>query len=77
MFIFSWRSTRSAHTGNQQWGLDAGQHHRRWNMYLNILNIPHEWVLRRDYRESELKVKKIILPVFVMRFFKTFHEVPE
>ncbi|KAG2094254.1 uncharacterized protein F5147DRAFT_720012 [Suillus discolor] len=20
--------------GNQQWGLDAGQHHRRWNMYL-------------------------------------------
>ncbi|KAG2337686.1 hypothetical protein BDR05DRAFT_970010, partial [Suillus weaverae] len=26
--------------GNQQWGLDAGQHHRRWNVYLNI---PNEW----------------------------------
>ncbi|KAG2338062.1 hypothetical protein BDR05DRAFT_969470 [Suillus weaverae] len=37
---------------NQQWGLDAGQHHRRWNVYLNI---PNEWVLGRDYSETELE----------------------
>ncbi|KAG1848038.1 hypothetical protein F4604DRAFT_1813604 [Suillus subluteus] len=39
-------------TGNQQWGLDAGQHHRWWDMYFNI---PTEWVLGRDYSESELE----------------------
>ncbi|KAG1886689.1 hypothetical protein F4604DRAFT_1283752 [Suillus subluteus] len=38
--------------GNRQWGLDAGQHHRRWDVYLNI---PTEWVLGRDYSESELE----------------------
>ncbi|KAG1884367.1 hypothetical protein F4604DRAFT_1978282 [Suillus subluteus] len=37
---------------NRQWGLDAGQHHRRWDVYFNI---PTEWVLCRDYSESELE----------------------
>ncbi|KAG2057480.1 hypothetical protein BDR06DRAFT_951653 [Suillus hirtellus] len=37
---------------NQQRGLDAGQHHRRWNVYLGI---PAERVSGRDYSESELE----------------------
>ncbi|KAG1836209.1 hypothetical protein DFJ58DRAFT_917730 [Suillus subalutaceus] len=45
-------SEEAGPTGDQQWGLDAGQHHRRWNVYLNI---PDEWVLGRDYSESELE----------------------
>ncbi|KAG1770546.1 hypothetical protein EV702DRAFT_1202312 [Suillus placidus] len=45
-------SEEAGPAGNQQWGLDAGQHHRRWNVYLNI---PNEWVLARDYSESELE----------------------
>ncbi|KAG1757858.1 hypothetical protein EDB19DRAFT_1822813 [Suillus lakei] len=43
--------------GNQQWGLDAGQHHRRWNVYLNV---PNEWVLGRENSESEFEVRKIL-----------------
>ncbi|KAG1896522.1 uncharacterized protein F5891DRAFT_1175109 [Suillus fuscotomentosus] len=27
-------SEEAGPAGNQQWGLDAGQHHRRWNVYL-------------------------------------------
>ncbi|KAG2098404.1 uncharacterized protein F5147DRAFT_713836, partial [Suillus discolor] len=27
-------SKEAGPAGNQQWGLDAGQHHRRWNVYL-------------------------------------------
>ncbi|KAG1851016.1 hypothetical protein C8R48DRAFT_706732 [Suillus tomentosus] len=34
-------SEEAGPAGNQQWGLDAGQHHRRWNVYLGI---PDEWV---------------------------------
>ncbi|KAG2135066.1 hypothetical protein BD769DRAFT_1334083, partial [Suillus cothurnatus] len=37
--------------GNQQWGLDAGQHHRQWGVYLNI---PNEWVMERDHSDTEL-----------------------
>ncbi|KAG1889186.1 hypothetical protein F4604DRAFT_1673878 [Suillus subluteus] len=44
--------------GNQEWGLDAGQHHRWWNVYLNI---PTEWVLGRDYSEGELGGKYYLL----------------
>ncbi|KAG1828213.1 hypothetical protein EV424DRAFT_1386591 [Suillus variegatus] len=33
-------SEEAGPAGNQQWGLDAGQHHRRWNV---------------DYSESELE----------------------
>ncbi|KAG1896305.1 uncharacterized protein F5891DRAFT_1175311 [Suillus fuscotomentosus] len=36
-------SEEAGPAGNQQWGLDAGQHHRRWNVYLGI---PDEWVLQ-------------------------------
>ncbi|KAG0698739.1 hypothetical protein DFH29DRAFT_1071035 [Suillus ampliporus] len=43
-------SKEAAAAGNQQRGLDAGQHHRRWNPYLNI---PNEWVFGREYSESE------------------------
>ncbi|KAG2345978.1 hypothetical protein BDR05DRAFT_960287, partial [Suillus weaverae] len=39
--------------GNQQWDLDAGQHHRRWNVYLSI---PNEW--------SELEVRKLLSALF-------------
>ncbi|KAG2336013.1 hypothetical protein BDR05DRAFT_1006256 [Suillus weaverae] len=46
---------------SQQWGLDAGQHHRRWNVYLNI---PNEWVLGRDYSETELEVRKLLPALF-------------
>ncbi|KAG2142145.1 hypothetical protein BD769DRAFT_1772661 [Suillus cothurnatus] len=35
-----------------QWGLDAGQHHRWWGVYLNI---PNEWVIERDYSDTELE----------------------
>ncbi|KAG1904374.1 uncharacterized protein F5891DRAFT_1011255 [Suillus fuscotomentosus] len=45
-------SEEAGPAGNQQWGLDAGQHHRRWNVYLGI---PDEWVSARDYSESELE----------------------
>lgn len=45
-------SEEAGPAGNQQWGLDAGQHHRRWNVYFNI---PNEWVLGRDHSESELE----------------------
>ncbi|KAG1869382.1 hypothetical protein DFJ58DRAFT_723230 [Suillus subalutaceus] len=41
--------------GNRQWGLDAGQLHRKYNVYLNI---PTEWVLGRDHSESELEEMK-------------------
>ncbi|KAG1897084.1 uncharacterized protein F5891DRAFT_982893 [Suillus fuscotomentosus] len=34
-------SEEAGPAGNQQRGLDAGQHHRRWNVYLGI---PAEWV---------------------------------
>ncbi|KAG2133699.1 hypothetical protein DEU56DRAFT_888775 [Suillus clintonianus] len=49
-------SEEAGPAGNQQWGLDAGQHHRRWNVYLNV---PSEWVSGREYSESELKVRKL------------------
>ncbi|KAG1790942.1 uncharacterized protein HD556DRAFT_1221885, partial [Suillus plorans] len=29
-------SEEAGPAGNQQWGLDAGQHHRQWNVYLGI-----------------------------------------
>ncbi|KAG1793398.1 hypothetical protein EV424DRAFT_1605364 [Suillus variegatus] len=45
-------SEEAGPAGNQQWGLDAGQHHRQWNVYLGI---PDEWVSVRDYSESELQ----------------------
>ncbi|KAG2060734.1 hypothetical protein BDR06DRAFT_948114 [Suillus hirtellus] len=35
-------SEEAGPAGKQQWGLDASQHHRRWNVYL-------------DYNESELE----------------------
>ncbi|KAG1860432.1 hypothetical protein C8R48DRAFT_712712 [Suillus tomentosus] len=35
-------SEEAGPAGNQQRGLDAGQHHRRWNVYLGI---PAEWTL--------------------------------
>jgi hypothetical protein len=41
--------------------MDADQHHRRWNAYLNI---PNEWVLGRDYSKSELEVRMILLTLF-------------
>ncbi|KAG1887942.1 uncharacterized protein F5891DRAFT_966429 [Suillus fuscotomentosus] len=50
-------SEEAGPAGNQQWGLDAGQHHRRWNVYLGI---PDEWVSARDYSESELEVRKTL-----------------
>ncbi|KAG1881906.1 hypothetical protein C8R48DRAFT_682665 [Suillus tomentosus] len=40
-------SEEAGPAGKQQWGLDAGQHHRRWNVYL-------------DYTESELEVRKTL-----------------
>jgi hypothetical protein len=48
-------SEEAGPAGNQQWGLDAGQHHRRWGVYLNI---PNEWVMKRDYSDTELEVRK-------------------
>ncbi|KAG1905032.1 uncharacterized protein F5891DRAFT_1170584 [Suillus fuscotomentosus] len=45
-------SEEAGPAGNQQWGLDGGQHHRRLNVYLGI---PDEWVSARDYSESELE----------------------
>ncbi|KAG1861457.1 hypothetical protein C8R48DRAFT_711564 [Suillus tomentosus] len=33
-------SEEAGPAGNQQRGVDAGQHHRRWNVYLGI---PDEW----------------------------------
>ncbi|KAG2337441.1 hypothetical protein BDR05DRAFT_970198, partial [Suillus weaverae] len=56
-------SEEAGPAGNQQWGchLDAGQHHRRWNVYLNI---PNEWVLGRDYSRSELEVRKLLPALF-------------
>jgi hypothetical protein len=45
-------SEEAGPAGNQQWGLDAGQHHRRWGVYLNI---PNEWVMERDYSNTELE----------------------
>ncbi|KAG2122633.1 hypothetical protein BD769DRAFT_1745973 [Suillus cothurnatus] len=33
-------SEEAGPAGNQQWSLDAGQHHRRWSVSLNIAN---EW----------------------------------
>ncbi|KAG1887193.1 hypothetical protein F4604DRAFT_1917004 [Suillus subluteus] len=51
----------AALAGNRKWGLDAGQHHRWWNVYLNL---PTEWVLGRDYSESELEVRKILPALF-------------
>ncbi|KAG2056500.1 hypothetical protein BDR06DRAFT_953028, partial [Suillus hirtellus] len=45
-------SEEAGPTGNQQWGLDAGQHHRRCNVYLGI---PDGWVSARDYSESEFE----------------------
>ncbi|KAG1897089.1 uncharacterized protein F5891DRAFT_1050280, partial [Suillus fuscotomentosus] len=50
-------SEEAGPAGNQQWGLNAGQHHRRWNVYLGI---SAEWVSGRDYSESELEVKKTL-----------------
>ncbi|KAG1876082.1 hypothetical protein C8R48DRAFT_592073, partial [Suillus tomentosus] len=50
-------SEEAGPAGNQQWGLDAGQHHRRWNVYVGI---PDEWVSARDYSESELEVRKTL-----------------
>jgi hypothetical protein len=47
--------------GNQQWGLDAGQHYKRWSV---CVNTPNEWVMGRDYSESELEVRKIFLILF-------------
>ncbi|KAG2335346.1 hypothetical protein BDR05DRAFT_942645 [Suillus weaverae] len=54
-------SEEAGPASNQQWGLDAGQHHRRWNVYLNIPNV---WVLARDYSESELEVRKLLPALF-------------
>ncbi|KAG2110441.1 hypothetical protein BD769DRAFT_79396 [Suillus cothurnatus] len=45
-------SEEAGPAGNQQWGLDAGQHHRRWGVHLNI---PNEWVMERDYSDTELE----------------------
>ncbi|KAG1901274.1 uncharacterized protein F5891DRAFT_1028715 [Suillus fuscotomentosus] len=50
-------SEEAGPAGNQQWGLDGGQHHRRWNVYLGI---PDEWVSARDYSGSELEVRKTL-----------------
>ncbi|KAG0695256.1 hypothetical protein DFH29DRAFT_814384, partial [Suillus ampliporus] len=50
-------SKEAGAAGNQQWGLDAGQHHRRWNPYLNI---PNEWVLGRECNESEYEVRYLL-----------------
>jgi hypothetical protein len=44
--------------GNQQWGLDTSQHHRRWSVHLNI---PNECVIGRDYSESQLEEKYYLL----------------
>ncbi|KAG1769334.1 hypothetical protein EDD22DRAFT_771207, partial [Suillus occidentalis] len=54
-------SEEAGPAGNQQWGLDAGQHHRRWNVYFNI---PNEWLLGRDHSENELEVRVILLHLF-------------
>jgi hypothetical protein len=48
-------SEEAGPASNQQWGLDAGQHHRRWGVYLNI---PNKWVMKRDYSDTELEVRK-------------------
>ncbi|KAG2057471.1 hypothetical protein BDR06DRAFT_951640 [Suillus hirtellus] len=50
-------SEEAGRADNQQCGLDAGQHHRRWNVYLGI---PAERVSGRDYSESELEVRKTL-----------------
>ncbi|KAG2342639.1 hypothetical protein BDR05DRAFT_963842 [Suillus weaverae] len=54
-------SEEAGPAGNQQWDLDAGQHHRQWNVYLNI---PNEWVRGRDYSESELEVRELLSALF-------------
>jgi hypothetical protein len=50
-------SKEAGSAGNQQWGLDAGQYHRWWDVYQNVLN---ELVLGREYSESEFEVRKIL-----------------
>ncbi|KAG1763044.1 hypothetical protein EDD22DRAFT_883898 [Suillus occidentalis] len=45
-------SEEAGPAGNQQWGLDAGHHHRQWNVYFNI---PSEWLLGRDHSENEIE----------------------
>jgi hypothetical protein len=54
-------SEEAGPAGNQQWGLDAGQHHRWWDVYLNI---PNEWVMERDYSNTELEVRKRLSILF-------------
>jgi hypothetical protein len=49
-------SEEAGPAGNQQWGLDAGHHHRQWNVYFNI---PSEWLLGRDHSENEIEVRMV------------------
>jgi hypothetical protein len=51
-------SEEAGPAGNQQWGLGAGKHPRWRNVHLII---PNEWVLGRDYSESELEVRMKLL----------------
>jgi hypothetical protein len=48
-------SEEAGPAGNQQWSLDAGQHHRWWSVSLDI---PNKRVMERDYSDTELKVRK-------------------